>query len=134
MGRSAANTVRVARAAAARVLTAELVLQMGRALLIGAVLALALVGVAKFCGLKSRPVFPWVFLVATPLVLAVPTAAAYAAARRWWPMSRAARELDARLGLKDVLATGLALAGGQDAFSSWAVEEAERASARVSVA
>lgn len=52
-----------------------------------------------------------------------------------WSASRAARELDARLGLKDRLSSGLELAGlaGLDGFAALAVVDAERAAATVDV-
>src|SRR5262245_5016654 len=130
MSSSPVNAVRVARAAASRAMVGEFLRFAGWALLGGAGVGLLAVGAAKLAW-PAMVGGMWA-LIGGPLAAAVAVAAAVAAWRRW-SAARAARELDQRLGLKDALGSGLALAGEKGAFAAWAVGEAERAAAAVKV-
>lgn len=126
------KTLRVAREAIRRAFLADLVSLGGVAMLLGALAAAVLVAIDRLLiGIGTLPA-----LVAAPLVIAAFAAMFLAVSRRWTPL-HAAVELDHRLGLKDTLASALALHSARpsqhQAFATWAIEDAERAAATVKV-
>lgn len=122
-----AKTVHVAELAARRALLALFLRRAGACLSWGGGLALGVAAGMKAAGWPGE-----LIAVAGVLGAAVVCAAAWALAGRW-SVARAARELDARLGLHDRLSSGLALASeaGSDAFAAIAVSDAERAAVSV---
>ncbi len=127
------RTIRVAKGAASRLLLREFLRRAGRLLLVGAVLALGLVGVDRLFG----GIWPWPWLVGVPIGAALVLALLWTLARRPRPADGAA-EVDRVLGLKDRLSSALVLASGggsgDRAFAEWAVSDGDSAAQGVRLA
>lgn len=130
----AANSHRVARAAAARGTVAHLVKRSGRALAAGAGIGLALVVAAKFFPSTLLGSVHWGFLLAIPAGAAGVGSLVWTAARRW-AVLRGAAEVDRALGLKDAITAAITLGSNpaDPAFVSLAVRDAERVTAGINV-
>ncbi|MBX3357134.1 MAG: hypothetical protein KF745_01770 [Phycisphaeraceae bacterium] len=124
------RTHEVARAARRRLGVRDLVNRLGPALVVGSALGLGAVVAERVLGASG---LAWWVVVAVPVAGSAAGAAAIAAFRRR-SLLEAGGEVDAALGLRDRLSTGLAFSGATAGpFASIAVEDGERAAGGVAL-
>lgn len=124
-------TERVARRAARRARADATIRALGWCLAVGGVAALVAIGADRFFALG----WSWRAIVAGAFGAGA-LAGLLAGSLASWSLARAAGELDARLGLRDRLSSGLALAGGaasDGAFAALATRDAEHAAGEADV-
>lgn len=122
------RTLHAAWVAGTRAMVADAVWLGGRWLLGATFAGLLAVAAMKVAGL----LMPWGWVLGAFIGAGAAAAISQAVWRRW-TLERAAAELDRALGLKDTLASAVALADTEAPFEQWTVMEAERLAPTVDI-